>query len=121
MLPCWLRKMASEQQVGARAVVDFPDVTTPAELAKQLGWSERHVRALAREIGACRILGNRMVLTKEDVDAILEATKPIALNPQWRAQQLLKFPASSYEDLVKMRAKTAPRRRVRIPRTKPKG
>jgi len=64
-----------------------------------------------------RILGNRMTLTKEDVDAILKATKPVPLSPQVRLQ------TTSYEDLVKLRTKQAPkagtRRRVRCPR-KPK-
>src|SRR5580765_1507763 len=53
----------------------LPEITTPAELAKRMGWSERHVRDLARRLGACRVLGNRMVLLPEDVSAILEATK----------------------------------------------
>ena len=48
----------------------------PDELAKKAGWSARRVRQLAREIGACRIVGNRMVLTPEDVQAILEASRP---------------------------------------------
>jgi hypothetical protein len=56
--------------------MEFPEVISPAELAKRLGWSERRIRVLARELGACRILGNRMALTKEGVDAILEATRP---------------------------------------------
>ena len=64
----------------------LPEVTTPEELAKQLGWSARRVRSLARELGACRLLSNRMTLTKEDVDAILEATKPVPLNLQARLQ-----------------------------------
>lgn len=54
----------------------LPEVTTPDALAKQLGWSERRVRDKARELGACRILGNRMILLPEDVTAILEATRP---------------------------------------------
>ena len=52
----------------------LPDVTTPADLAQRLGWSERHVRDLARRLGACRVLGNRMVMLPDDVAAILEAT-----------------------------------------------
>jgi hypothetical protein len=47
------------------------ETITPKELADQLGWTERRVRILARRIGACRILGDRMALLKEDVDAIL--------------------------------------------------
>jgi hypothetical protein len=49
---------------------------TPAELAKQLGWSEKRVRQLAKRLSACRVLGNRMVFLPEDVNAIMEATRP---------------------------------------------
>jgi hypothetical protein len=52
------------------------DAISPAELADQLGWSERRVRDLARRLGACRVLGNRMILLGEDVAAIMEASKP---------------------------------------------
>jgi hypothetical protein len=54
----------------------IPKHVTPGELAAELGWSERRVRDKARELGACRILGNRMVLLPDDVNSILEATKP---------------------------------------------
>jgi|ERR1700676_1854162 len=101
---------------GAR-FVDFPEVISPAEFAKRFGWSERRVRSLAREIGAWPRSGQSYDLTKEDVDAILKATKPVPLSPQVRLQ------TTSYEDLVKLRTKQAPkagtRRRVRCPR-KPK-
>lgn len=103
--------------------MDLPEVTTPAELAKHLGWSERRVRDLARRLGACRILGNRMVLIKEDIEAILEATKPAPLPvvsrmpSGWdgvspKMMSLLLRP-DSYE-----RAKKPPQRRVRLPRAK---
>lgn len=54
----------------------LPETVTPEELASQLGWSTRRLKALAREIGACRILGNRMVFTKADVAVIMLASKP---------------------------------------------
>jgi hypothetical protein len=54
----------------------LPEATTPEALARHLGWSEKRLRSLARRIGACRELGNRMVLLPEDVRTILEATKP---------------------------------------------
>ena len=54
----------------------LPITTTPEALAEHMGWSERRVRDLARRLGACRILGNRMVLLGEDVAAIMEAAKP---------------------------------------------
>ena len=49
---------------------------TPETFAKECGFSPRRVRQLARELGACRILGNRMSLEPEDVRALLEALKP---------------------------------------------
>ncbi|WJR67180.1 hypothetical protein QTA58_00095 [Neorhizobium sp. CSC1952] len=54
---------------------ELPAVFSPEEVAAHFGWSPRRLRAKAREIGACRVLGNRMVLTAEDVDAILEASR----------------------------------------------
>jgi hypothetical protein len=54
----------------------LPETITPEALADHMGWSERRVRDLARRLGACRILGNRMVLLGEDVAAIMEAAKP---------------------------------------------
>jgi hypothetical protein len=37
---------------------------TPEELAEKTGWSPRRVREVARGLGACRIMGNRMVLKR---------------------------------------------------------
>jgi hypothetical protein len=54
----------------------LPETTTPEALAKHLGWSEKRLRSLARRIGACRELGNRMLFLPDDVAAIMEATKP---------------------------------------------
>lgn len=48
-----------------------PAHTTPEAFAEVYGWSPRRVRKLARELGACRVIGNRMILTREDVIAIL--------------------------------------------------
>jgi hypothetical protein len=47
--------------------LNLPEITTPAELAERMGWSERHVRDLARRLGACRVLGNRMVMLPQDI------------------------------------------------------
>jgi hypothetical protein len=54
----------------------LPEFTTPDELAKRLGWSGRYMREFARKIGACRVFRNKMILLPEDVNAIMEATKP---------------------------------------------
>ena len=54
----------------------LPEFTTPEDLARHMGISQRRVRSLARQLGACRIFGNAMRLTKADVDAILKAVKP---------------------------------------------
>jgi len=56
--------------------VTLPEATTPRDLAKHLGWSEKRLRSLARRLGACRELGNRMLFLPDDVAAIMEATKP---------------------------------------------
>jgi hypothetical protein len=54
---------------------------SPEDLAKQMpGWSAKHVRRLAKKLGACRVLGNRMALMPEDVQTILEAVA----NPEFQ-------------------------------------
>jgi len=91
----------------------LPEVTRPEDLAKQLGWSERRIRATAKALGACRILGNRMVLTQRDVEAILEATKPCPLNSTNAAvfgTTGAQLPGGDYAALVKQRQKTPLRR-----------
>lgn len=54
----------------------LPEFTTPETLAGHLGWSPRRVRNVARSLGACRIMGNRMILFSHDVVLILKAAKP---------------------------------------------
>jgi hypothetical protein len=54
----------------------LPDHVTPADLAGHIGVSERELRRLARELGACRIIGKAMILLPEDVETILEASRP---------------------------------------------
>jgi hypothetical protein len=56
--------------------MSLPQAISPADFARAYGWSERRVREKARELGACRIFGNRMVLLPQDVTALLEAAKP---------------------------------------------
>lgn len=82
------------------ALIGFP-VFTPEEIAEKFGWSPRHVRKLAREIGACRLLGNRMVLLEEDVKALLDATKPMP--KVTRTQPKPNMPVKNYDDLVLFR------------------
>lgn len=88
------------------AVEGLPPVFTPDQIAKHFGWSPRKVREFAREIGACRILGNKMVLTQEDLDALIEASKPAPLprrNVVTPTHPV--YPMGSYAELVKLREK----------------
>lgn len=52
------------------------DRVTPEQLAEEIGCSPRHVRKLARGLGACRVFGKTMFLMPDDVQAILEASRP---------------------------------------------
>lgn len=52
-------------------MVQMPQTISPEELARHMGWSPRRVKALARRIGACRIMGNRMTLTHTDREQVL--------------------------------------------------
>ncbi len=65
-----------------RGMTALPTIFTPEQVASHIGWSPRKLREFAREIGACRILGNRMVLTLSDIDAILEASRPCPSPPK---------------------------------------
>ena len=56
-----------------RSVIGF---VSPAELAAAWHCSERTLRKIARDIGACHIVGKAMVLTDDDVMLLLEATRP---------------------------------------------
>src|SRR6185312_4782276 len=87
----------------------LPDITTPEELAKHLGWSPRRVRSLARGIGACRVLGNRMVLTPDDVGAIMEATCPSKSTGAGRSGTIAgRLPVGDYEALRAQRTRKSP-------------
>jgi excisionase family DNA binding protein len=106
--------------------VETLGIMTPEELAKQMGWSARRVRKLARELGACRILGNRMRLTRDDVDAILEETRPRPLGPSVRLKDIVRrgptdLPNVTSAELLAMleRDKKPRQRRARSPRFKP--
>lgn len=96
----------------------LPQAITPAQFAHHYGWSERRVRDKARELGACRIMGNRMVLLPEDVQALLEATKcPSPSTGAAKSGTIVgRLPDGDYEDLVKLRTK--PQRREKPPRSK---
>jgi hypothetical protein len=72
----------------------LPKIYTPEEVARHFGCSSRTLRAKARAIGACRVLGNRMVLTQDDVARVLDAIRP-PVEPD---------PASGYERLLKLRS-----------------
>jgi len=73
----------------------------PTDLAKQWGCSERALRKLARDIGACRILGKAMWLTDDDVRAIEEAVRfrPAESSATMRGAASLPLPAGDYEIL----------------------
>jgi len=87
--------------------MDRLDAITPEEFAKRMGWSPKQVRRIAKRLGACHVLSNRMRLTREDVETILEATKPEPLEPPPALRDIFhrptaRVPDASYEDLLRM-------------------
>lgn len=54
----------------------LPEGRSPEEVARHFGISPRKLRQMARELGACRIVGNKVFLLPADVEAILEAAHP---------------------------------------------
>lgn len=59
----------------AQIAAPLPPVYTPETVAEHLGISERRLRDMARQLGACRVIGNRMILTEGDVQLIMEAAR----------------------------------------------
>ncbi|WP_149738460.1 hypothetical protein [Rhizobium sp. RU20A] len=60
----------------------FDDAISPAVAVAMLQGqgikiSERTLRERARELGACRVIGKAMFLLPVDIEAILEASKPV--------------------------------------------
>lgn len=87
----------------------LPDTITPAAFARHMGWSERRVRQQARALGACRVLGNRMVLTQSDVETLLEAARPCPSKSSGAGRFGTTggpLPGGDYATLLKTRAKS---------------
>ncbi len=104
----------------------LPAAISPADLAKQFGWSEKHVRRLAKRLGACRILGNRMALLPDDVALILKATKcPSGFSSEKRSTENSstttagQLPAIDYEDRLAQRTESSRSKLRPRPRTEP--
>ena len=77
-------------------------VWAPSDLAKLWGCSERTLRAKARELGACHVLGKTMWLTDEDVEAIQEATRLRPMPPIGVKEIGItggQLPGASYEEV----------------------
>ena len=86
--------------------MNLPETISPEELAQHMGWSPRRVKALARKLAACRIMGNRMALTQADVDVILEASRPCPSNSKSAVKSgttPAPLPGGDYEALRKLR------------------
>lgn len=72
----------------------LPEGRSPEEVAHHFGVSPRRLRQMARELGACRVVGNKMFLLPADIEAILEASKPKPRAAPYR-------PGGDYEELLK--------------------
>lgn len=88
-----------DESAGAR----FPEFTTPSDLAKRLGCSERLLRSMARQIGACRILSRTMLFTEDDIAALLEAARPESRVPARPRPHAAELPVGDYAALVVLR------------------
>lgn len=58
----------------------LPEYATSEELAAHFGTSDRWVRSKAREIGACCIMGKKMIHLRHHVEMLLEELQPCQLN-----------------------------------------
>lgn len=90
----------------ANEVPLLPDGRTPEDVARHFGVSPRRIRQMARELGACRIFGNKMFLLPADIEAILEASKP-------KPRAAPSRPGGDYEEVLKrldrMKKEAAPK------------
>lgn len=98
------------------------DHIKPGDLAKDLGWSEKRLRRLAKRLGACCVLGNRMILLPRHVDLITKAVEPcpshsIDVNQAESGTTADPLMGVSYEDLLAQRI--AKSQRKLQPRSKP--
>lgn len=96
------------------------DRVTPEELAVEIGCSPRHVRKLARGLGACRIFGKTMFLMPDDVQAILEASRPCpssSTSAVTSGTTAVQLPVGGYEALLALRRKTEPKKSPQPART----
>jgi len=80
----------------------LPEYTTPKELANHLDVPERTLRQKARELDAYSEFGNKMILTKNNVQLIMESSKSCLS----KSISAVKFgtiqeqsPVGDYEDL----------------------
>jgi hypothetical protein len=95
----------------------YPDYLTPEQLADHLGWSARELRRKARELGACRILGNAMILTPKDVDDILEATRPCPSQSTSEATSIITAAQSEDDDYAALLASRTKKKHSDTPST----
>jgi hypothetical protein len=101
--------------------MSLPKAISPADFAREYGWSERRVREKARELGACRIFGNRMMLLPQDVNAILEASKPCPSKSIDAVRSIITEERSAAKDFAVLQVLRPgkPRKGLR-PRSKPR-
>src|SRR5689334_12008163 len=83
------------------------EIATPADLAKAWGCSERHIRQLARRIGACHVAGKVMWLDEKDKQAVWEAMRPCPLKSTDAKDQIsgtteARLPEGSYVEALKL-------------------
>ena len=108
----WLIDSVVLKVLGSASIrrIDLTEgaVITPDELAKRLGWSARRLKDLARRLGACRILGNRMIMTHDDVATIMEATRCRSKSTSGGKSGTIagQLPVGGYEGLLALRQKT---------------
>ena len=94
---------------------------SPEALAQEMGWGVKRVRRLAKKLGACCILGNRMALLPRHVEIITKATEPCpsdstGLKEVQSGTTAAPLPEIDYEARLKQRIEKS--RRVLSPRSK---
>ena len=93
--------------------IDLLRLYTPSEIASKWGCSERRLRHVARQTGACLVIGRRMYIRPGHLEALLEAFRPAPETSAPRLSPGPEMPTRGYrEALARLSGGSGKRRRL---------
>tara|TARA_Y100001956_G_C3948389_1_gene111561 strand:+ start:118 stop:465 length:348 start_codon:yes stop_codon:yes gene_type:complete len=82
----------------------LPDHFSPEDVASHFGVPERTLRETAQRLGACRKLGNKMILLAEDIQKLMEGIRQCpspSTSAATSGTTVVQLPEGDYEGLAK--------------------